>query len=304
MVGARECYNEPEEVYQTAKERGMDFVPITDHDAIEAALILNDKYPDVIVGEENQVKASNSGDYIHIITLGINENIHNDLKDLKKIGLKETIKYLKEKNILHFTSHIAHSASHNQLTLKFIDNVIKHTDILEIYNAEILPEENAVAEFLAKIYNKKKVAGSDAHVLDTVGKVFTMSQDHVETKQEFLECIKHGKCDIHKGNVSPSLSRLAIESLIYIKNVYKEAIFSPRQRMESSFQRQLLDYLTLTIIALPAATGIPSWLISKNYRKNQRRNILSLQEEIRQYIIESKSSKELQEKFDRLTGGQ
>src|SRR5205823_14774548 len=35
IANTRDSYNRPEEVYRLAKERGMDFVTITDHDSID-----------------------------------------------------------------------------------------------------------------------------------------------------------------------------------------------------------------------------------------------------------------------------
>ena len=90
MVGGKECYNELEDIYRVAtKERGMDLVAITDHNTIRGAQILHDRYPDrVIIGEELDVKASDEGHLVHLVALGLDENIHTDLKDLRKIGIK------------------------------------------------------------------------------------------------------------------------------------------------------------------------------------------------------------------------
>ena len=46
-VGLPECATPPEEVYELAKRRGMDFVTITDHDTIDGCLELADR-PDVL----------------------------------------------------------------------------------------------------------------------------------------------------------------------------------------------------------------------------------------------------------------
>src|SRR6202046_2070310 len=46
-----ECATEPEEVYELAKRREMDFVTITDHDTIDGALELA-HLPDVFISEE------------------------------------------------------------------------------------------------------------------------------------------------------------------------------------------------------------------------------------------------------------
>src|SRR6201747_867969 len=50
-VGLPECATPPEEVYELAKRRGMDFVTITDHDTIDGALEIANR-PDVFVSEE------------------------------------------------------------------------------------------------------------------------------------------------------------------------------------------------------------------------------------------------------------
>ena len=47
IANTRDSYNRPEEVYRIAKERGMDFVTITDHDSIDGCLALLDRHPDL-----------------------------------------------------------------------------------------------------------------------------------------------------------------------------------------------------------------------------------------------------------------
>src|SRR5439155_6125103 len=50
-LGLPECATPPEEVYELAKRRGMDYVTITDHDTIAGVGVLGDR-PDVFVSEE------------------------------------------------------------------------------------------------------------------------------------------------------------------------------------------------------------------------------------------------------------
>jgi hypothetical protein len=50
-AGLPECATPPEEVYELAKRRGMDFVTITDHDTIAGVLSIAER-PDVFVSEE------------------------------------------------------------------------------------------------------------------------------------------------------------------------------------------------------------------------------------------------------------
>ena len=60
-ANTRDCYNAPEDVYRIAKERGMSFVTLTDHDSIDGALYLLNKYPDMkdfFIGEEVETHQS------------------------------------------------------------------------------------------------------------------------------------------------------------------------------------------------------------------------------------------------------
>ncbi len=51
-LGLPECATPPEEVYALAKARGMDFVTITDHDTIDGAVEIAEKYDDAFISEE------------------------------------------------------------------------------------------------------------------------------------------------------------------------------------------------------------------------------------------------------------
>ena len=50
-LGLPECATPPEEVYELAKRRGMDFVTITDHVTIDGAMEIADR-PGTFVSEE------------------------------------------------------------------------------------------------------------------------------------------------------------------------------------------------------------------------------------------------------------
>src|SRR5271169_3163382 len=65
-----ESYSEPGEVYAQAKQRGMDFVTITDHDSIGGVEELADR-PDVLVGEEVTCYFPEDLCKIHLLVWGI-----------------------------------------------------------------------------------------------------------------------------------------------------------------------------------------------------------------------------------------
>src|ERR1051325_11398738 len=78
-VGLPECATPPEEVYELAKRRGMDFVTITDHDTIDGALELGDR-PDVFLSEELTVWFRGEQQAVHVLCHGITPEDHEWLQ--------------------------------------------------------------------------------------------------------------------------------------------------------------------------------------------------------------------------------
>lgn len=278
FIGAKDSYNELEDIYKTAKERGMDYVAIADHDAIEGALILNDKHPDVIIGEELEVKASNEGHLVHIGVLGLDEKIHNDLKDLKKIGIKETTDYLKQKDVFYFLAHVAYSASKEPLSAELVREWMKYADTLEVINSMLTHQENLLSRTIADLYGKKVIAGSDAHSLDKIGKTFTIAEK-ADSKEEFLQALKKGEVHI-AGELNYTAEWLTDEAFKVILQTFKEVIFYPGQKQRHPFKKYFLDYLTIAGVSIPIATYLPVFLIARNYQKKHVKRALKLQKEI------------------------
>src|SRR3954469_19380446 len=69
-LGLPECATPPEEVYDLAKRRGMDFVTITDHDTIDGALELA-VLPDTFISEELTVSFAGEPQAVHVLCYGI-----------------------------------------------------------------------------------------------------------------------------------------------------------------------------------------------------------------------------------------
>jgi predicted metal-dependent phosphoesterase TrpH len=70
-----ECATEPLEVYDLAKNRGMDFVTITDHDTIDGILSL-DHLRDTFMSEELTASFKGEPQAVHILCYGITPDDH------------------------------------------------------------------------------------------------------------------------------------------------------------------------------------------------------------------------------------
>ena len=78
-LGLPECATPPEEVYELAKRRGMDFVTITDHDTIAGVQQIADR-PDVFVSEELTAWFKGEPQAVHVLCYGITPEDHEWLQ--------------------------------------------------------------------------------------------------------------------------------------------------------------------------------------------------------------------------------
>jgi predicted metal-dependent phosphoesterase TrpH len=98
-----ECATPPEEVYELAKRRGMDFVTITDHDTIEGALAIGD-LPDTFISEELTAWFDGEPQAVHILCYGITSDDHEWLQ-AHSHSIEVCAAYLQE---LEITAALAH----------------------------------------------------------------------------------------------------------------------------------------------------------------------------------------------------
>src|ERR1019366_5432213 len=78
-LGLPECATPPQEVYELAKRRDMDFVTITDHDTISGVLQIADR-PDVFVSEELTAHFRGEPQAVHVLCYGITPEDHEWLQ--------------------------------------------------------------------------------------------------------------------------------------------------------------------------------------------------------------------------------
>src|ERR671919_2467621 len=102
-VGLPECATPPQEVYELAKARGMDFVTITDHDTIAGCLEIEDR-PDVFVSEELTTWFAGEPQAVHVLCYGITGSDHEFLQAHAK-DLETCAAYLHEREITCALAH-------------------------------------------------------------------------------------------------------------------------------------------------------------------------------------------------------
>ena len=198
LIGARDCYSPPRDVYLTARRRGMNLVTITDHDSIDGCRQLLDEMgnlPDFVIGEEVTTFVPEFGDSIHIAVYGITEAHHSDLQHLAG-NASELVAYLRQHQILFALNHFFHDFRHHRRLGEYLHTMAHLFGVVEVQNGAMQAEHNEmvteVLEFLSQQGKKFScIAGSDAHTLRRIGTTYTAS--FARTREEFLGDIRNGR---------------------------------------------------------------------------------------------------------------
>jgi predicted metal-dependent phosphoesterase TrpH len=188
----RESYNDPDEVYDLLKRRGMDLVTVTDHDSIDAAERLR-HHPDFFLSEEVSCRLPSSR-RLHIGVYGIEERDHIQLQR-RRDDFPAFLAYLDERRLLFSVNH-AFSGLTGRRAAEDFDDFAALFPAVETLNGAMLPVANRHARAMAAAFRKIAVAGSDSHTLDHLGRTYTQVHG-ARDPREFLAGLKAGASTAH-----------------------------------------------------------------------------------------------------------
>jgi predicted metal-dependent phosphoesterase TrpH len=184
----RESYNDPHEVYETLKTRGMDFVTVTDHDSIDAAECLR-HHPDFFLSEEVSCSTEN-GTHLHMGVYGIEEKDHQELQ-LRRDDMPRLIAFLRQKRLLFSINHVFSSLTGPRTAGDFEDFATQFPAV-ETRNGQMLEVANRHAAAFAERHGRIAMGGSDAHTLASLGRTYT-AVEGARTPAEFLQGLRNGR---------------------------------------------------------------------------------------------------------------
>ncbi|HEY8583707.1 MAG TPA: glycosyltransferase, partial [Capillimicrobium sp.] len=188
-LGLPECATPPEEVYELAKRRGMDFVTITDHDTIAGALTIADR-PDVFISEELTAWFSHEPQAVHVLCLGITPDDHGRLQELQ-LDVESVAAYLHEREIACALAHPFYAVA-APLTARHRRQLAELFPVWEVRNGSRARELNAPAAIYVETHGRTGVGGSDDHAGVDIGRTFTETPA-AATPAEFLAHVRAGR---------------------------------------------------------------------------------------------------------------
>ncbi len=164
----------PEELYDRAKARGMDFVTITDHDTIDGCLDFLSRHPhvdDFVIGEEVSTQLPASKLTVHINVYGHDRAQHEELQRRRQDAFS-VASYCKEQALFFVWNHPFYRENLSTIEEEEFMRLVAEVPVIEVRNGGRMQVLNVLAEEIAAREGKAMQGGSDTHT-GNVGSVYT-----------------------------------------------------------------------------------------------------------------------------------
>ena len=192
-LGLPECATPPEEVYELAKRRSMNFVTITDHDTIAGCLEIADR-PDVFVSEELTAWFRGEPQAVHVLCLGITPEDHDFLQAHTR-DLEECASYLHANEIACSLAHPFYAVE-APLTPSHRRRLAELFPVWETRNGSRAQELNMPAAIYIETHGGAGTGGSDDHAGVDIGRTWTETPP-AASPAEFLRHVREGRAEAH-----------------------------------------------------------------------------------------------------------
>src|SRR5215467_13936987 len=268
IANTRDSYNRPEEVYRLAKERGMDFVTITDHDSIDGCLALLDRHPDLkdfFISEEVETWFPETRQRIHVNVFDIDEKQHDEISR-RRMNIYDLHEYIREEGIIASANHMFQNYRMRNSPRRYFEEMLRMFDIFEVKNGAMTSHHNRLIEDLMSVVREKRgavslVAGSDAHTLSPLARVYTVAE--ADSPAQFLARIRAGECFVWGSEMG---FRVLLSDVYRMVFRYYGSVLDWRN---PEFTRgEKARHLALAAMGAPfSAAGVPFAITSLNYLK-------------------------------------
>ncbi|MBW8060501.1 MAG: PHP domain-containing protein [Solirubrobacterales bacterium] len=178
-----DCATPVEVLLETARDRGLGAIAITDHNEVSGALEgrrIAAQTGDIKVIVAEEVKTAEQGE---VIGLFVEEKIPRGMT------MAETIAEIRRQGGLVYVPH-PFDRFHSVPDYEHLIEIVAEIDVLEVFNPRVaLTAFNEEAERFARKYRIVPGAGSDSHVAQGLGSVRVRIHDF-DGPREFLEAMR------------------------------------------------------------------------------------------------------------------
>jgi len=252
-----DSYTDPRDLYRLLRERGMDFVTITDHDTIDGNLEIAD-LADTFISEEVTTYFPHDPCKIHLLVWGITEGQHAEIARLRE-NILDLQAYVQKAEVAHSVAHPLYSingkleASHLErliLLFKHFEGVNGLRDaMLSVLARQLFSglTQAKIEEFAnrhnlepthAEPWKKIFTAGSDDHGGRFVASAHTETP-RARTATDFLVHVRDGNCTTRgEGGTPLALSHGFYNTVSrFIQDRFTERLGPSAPLLETMFSR-------------------------------------------------------------------
>jgi predicted metal-dependent phosphoesterase TrpH len=268
VANTRDCYNRPEEVYRLAKERGMDYVTLTDHDSIDGCLALLDRRPDLsdfFISEEVETWFPDTRQRIHVNVFDIDEKQHGEIQR-RRHNIYDLHEYIREEKIIASANHMFQNYRMRNSPRRYFEEMLRMFDVFEVKNGAMTSHHNRLVEDLMAVVREKRgavslVAGSDAHTLAPLARVYTVAE--AGSVQDFLDKVRTGACFVWGNEMG---FRMLLSDVYRMVFRYYGSVLDWKNPEFTSAEKA--RHLALAAVGAPfSAAGVPLAVTTLNYLK-------------------------------------
>jgi glycosyltransferase involved in cell wall biosynthesis len=159
-IGCPECFTEPLDIYQIAKNRGMTHVTISDHNSIDGALEIA-HLPDTFISEEVTTYFPEDGCKVHVLALNIEGAQHAEIQRLRT-NIYDMARYLYDQNIIAIVAHPLY-AINNRQTMAHFEQMLLLFQNFELNGARNDRENQCLQSVLQSLTSGQIEALADQH---------------------------------------------------------------------------------------------------------------------------------------------
>lgn len=242
-IGAPECFTEPADVYRICREKGMDFVTISDHNCIAGALEIA-HLPGTFISSELTTYFPEDGCKIHCLVQDITERQFSELQDVRQ-NIYDLRQYLAEESIAHVIAHPLFRVN-DVLTVDHVEKLLLLFDRFEVINGSRHPRAGDLTMALFSQLTRDRIwemadrhgihphgevpwvkrftGGSDDHSGIYAASAYTVTP-HAGSVGEFLDHLKAGRHEA--GGTAGTSLRLAHSLYQIAYQYYRSRIMKP-----------------------------------------------------------------------------
>ncbi len=193
-----DCRVPPLEVARRCRQVGLFPIFLTDHEGIDGAQALLQAGEAAVIGQEILTTEG------ELIGLFLKEAVPS------RLSPELTVEAIKDQGGLVYLEH-PYDTGRRNLREEAIERIARQIDIVEVVNGRSQPEINRRAEELRATLGVPAGAGSDAHTLKEIGRVF-VEMEAFEGAHDFLAKLRSGRIVTRRNGWISAAKRLIPKS--------------------------------------------------------------------------------------------